>query len=216
MNLAQGKKIKSGLDDGTTNTKHQRKTKCVKNAQKDMDSVQDTSAADVAPTIRPGEKMSDFSARVDASLPLSGLVTKTVKEGKDPLGFKVRRTKKERQMHKLYDEWREEDKKIKEKRQEVMDEEEERQLDEDLANGSWKDWTKDYSHDIEGASGDKTKRKKKKKGKKRKAVQEDQWNSSNKHHVEPRRGLHDIADAPPNLRSGPGNKIKVRNDAAGS
>ena len=62
------------------------------------------------PKIQPGERMSDYNARVDQAIKISGLIQK----GKAVEGIKERRTKKEKQMHKLYATWREEEAKIKE------------------------------------------------------------------------------------------------------
>lgn len=207
MAFAQGKKPKSGLDDGERKPKAKR---TATTATVPVATPGDTSeSATQLPTIRPGEKFSDFAARVDQALPLSGLVTKTVKDGKDPTGLKVRRTLKEKKMHKLYDQWREEDRKIKEQRQEAIDMETERQIDEDLANGTWRDWTKDYSQDAPDATKKKS-RKKKKKGRKNKAAEDDPWKEFEKKHAAPRAGQHDVVQAPPDLRGGPGNKLKVR------
>lgn len=210
MAFANGKKTRSGLDDGAK----QPKRKAANSTTPATAAATPAQTSDVAtelPTIRPGEKLSDFAARVDQALPLSGLVTKTVKDGKDVTGLKVRRTTKERKMHKLYDQWREEDRKIKERRAEAQEEETERQIDEDLANGTWRDWTKDYSKDVarddEAADKKQSKSKTKKKNKKRK--EDDPWKEFEKKHAEPRRGLHDVVQAPPELR-GPGNKLKVR------
>lgn len=201
MAFASGKKPKSGLDNGEKKPKRAAATTAPVSTS--------TGASETTtemPTIRPGERFSDFAARVDQALPLGGLVTKTVRDGKDPTGLKVRRTRKEKKMHKMYDQWREEDQKIKEKRKEVMDEEAERQIDEDLANGTWRDWTKDYSQDVAKPEDKSEKKKKKKQGKKRKAAVDDPWKEFEKKHAEPRPGLHDVVQAPPELR-GPGNKL---------
>lgn len=208
MAFAQGKKNRSGLDDGV---KPPKKRKAVQSENTSSEASKPSPAPGVEmPTIRPGEKMADFAARVDAALPLSGLVTKTVKDGKDPVGLKVRRTKKEKKMHKLYDQWRDEDKKIKEKREEEMDEATERQIDEDLANGTWRDWTKDYSQDTaDVGSNNKRKKKQGKGGKGGKAAKDDPWAEFEKKHAEPKRGLHDVVQAPPELQ-GPGNKLKPK------
>lgn len=205
MAFANGKKPKSGLDDGAKKPK--RNTADTTSSVAPSTDEPTGEAASRMPTIRPGEKLSDFAARVDQALPLSGLVTKTVKDGKDVTGLKVKRTLKERKMHKLYDQWREEDRKIKEKREEAQEEAMERQIDEDLANGTWRDWTKDYSKDVAGTS---AKTRKDRRGKKKtKQKEEDPWKEFERKHAEPRRGLHDVAQAPPELR-GPGTKVKVR------
>ncbi len=210
MAFAQGKATRSGLDDGKRMPKKQKAT-AVANSVAASAPGEAPGPQSQMPTIRPGERFSDFAARVDQALPLSGLVTKTVKDGKDPTtGIKVRRTRKEKKMHKLYDQWREEDRKIKEQRQEAIDEETERQIDEDLANGTWRDWTKDYSQDVSDPK-KKTKKKKKKKGRASKTgVDDDPWKEFDRKHAEPRAGPHDVVQAPPDLRGGPGTKLILR------
>lgn len=202
MAFADGKKPRGGLDDGLEPKKK-------KAAKKETDTPAETttteptqakqvSAKDAVatiPTIRPGERMSEFAARVDAALPLSGLVTKTVKNGKDPLGLKVARTKKERKMHKLYDEWREEDRKIQEKREEAAELAEEEEMENETMGVKWK-------MDME----DEMASKKKKKGKKgtkyvgeMAGKEEDPWEELRRKRNEPKIGLHDVASAPPEL-----------------
>jgi hypothetical protein len=79
------------------------------------------------PRIQPGERMSDYNARVDQAIKVSGLIQK----GKAVEGIKERRTKKEKQMHKLYKSWREEEEKIKEQKEEAREKQEE--IDEENA-----------------------------------------------------------------------------------
>jgi hypothetical protein len=200
MAFAGGKKPRSGLDEAGA--------KSTKKPAKPADDTQETESI---PTIRPGERMSDFSARVDAALPLGGLVSKTVKNGKDPLGLKVRRTKKEKKMHKLYDEWREEDRRIKERREEELEEAEEREMDmEEVVGVKWK-------LDTDGQLASKSK--KKKKGKRGKYVgevtgnEEDPWEEIRKKRGEAKIGLNDVAHAPPQLQP-PKPKFTVRDGAA--
>ena len=146
MAFQRGEKLPKGLDDGVKESKAERKRKRAaqeqkqdgdenvasfgeKKIKKEKEPAQ-TQTAEV-PTIRVGEKMSEFSARVDAALPLSGLLNKTAKNGKDPLGLKVGRTKTEKRMHRMYAEWREQDVKIKEKREEALELAEEEAEDSD-------------------------------------------------------------------------------------
>lgn len=118
MAVAGGKKIRSGLDDGDTG-----KT-----------STQDADVLSEKLQIRPGENLGAFASRVDAALPVSGLAKKTtIKDGKDELGLKVFRTRKERKMHKLYDQWREEERKIQQKKDDELEEIAERDLEDDAA-----------------------------------------------------------------------------------
>lgn len=189
MAFAGGNKPRSGLDDGTPAPKNK---KSGKTAEIDAGSE----GKEAVPSIRPGERMSEFATRVDAAFPLSGLITKTTKD-KDPLGLKVWRTKKERKMHKLYDQWREEDKKVQEKREEELELAEEREMDDEALGVKWR-------MDLEDAM---SKNKKKKKGAKRgkyvgetAGAEEDPWEELKRKRGEPKIGLHDVASAPPELK----------------
>jgi len=213
MAWKSGAKLPKGLDDGV------RVKKPKKTAQnEDGETTQKPQKAPKAPkveipvaqempTIRVGEKMSEFSARVDQALPLSGLINKTAKNGKDPLGLKVGRTKTERKMHRMYDEWREQDKKIKEKREEAAELAEEEAMDED-GQVKWK-------VDIDAAASG-TKSKKNKKGKKKKVLGElddgddDPWKQVVRNRAEAKVGLHDVAQAPPTFTKIPSEKFKDR------
>lgn len=150
MAVAGGKKTRSGLDDGNTG-----KT-----------TIQDTNVSSEKLQIRPGENLGAFASRVDAALPVSGLAKKTTtRDGKDELGLKVYRTRKERKMHKLYDQWREEERKIHQKKENELEEIAERDLEDDaagiLTSAAFQD---------ENSQGIKRKGKKK-----RKQVDEDPW-----------------------------------------
>ncbi|KAI1847221.1 hypothetical protein JX266_006761 [Neoarthrinium moseri] len=210
MAYADGKKPRSGLDDGLMPETQSKKKKNKKAA----DDATDTAATDTKgkpeiPTIRPGERMSEFAARVDAALPVGGLIGKTAKGGKDPLGLKVWRTKKERQMHKLYDEWREEERKIREKQEEEAELQEEKDLEDEEAGVSWK-------LNMQGAP---VAGKKKKKGKRARylgevaGAEEDPWEELRKKRGETRPGLHDVAKAPPELNLKLPKKLTVRGAA---
>ncbi|KAL2023859.1 hypothetical protein VTK56DRAFT_636 [Thermocarpiscus australiensis] len=192
MAYANGKIPRSGPDNGDTAEKGKGKGKGAKAGKKAGDGASESvSAQDLK--IRPGERLSEFSHRVDAALPLSGLVNKTIKNGKDPLGLKVRRTKKERKMHNMYAEWREIDRKIKEKREEERELAEERELENEALGVSWK-------LDLEAQG------KKKKKGKRAKYIGEagdpegDPWEEVKKRRGEGKVGLNEVAQAPPELK----------------
>lgn len=205
MALKDGRKVRDGLDDG------QRKGAAAKKGKKSKEGGQHTSdAAKKAtdkelPTIRPGERFSEFAKRVDAALPVMGLVNKTAKDGKDPLGLKVVRTRKEKKMHKLYDEWRREEAAIREKRQEEAEEAEDKELEENEKLGvKWR-------MDMAGNS-----KKKGKKGKKGpKSVweadedDEDPWEELKKKRGEKKIGLHDVVKAPPVFKTVPKQVFKV-------
>ena len=208
MAFAEGKRPKSGLDNGVVETKKEKKKRVaaataaatVTTDAEPKDEVQTEAKPDLK--IRPGERLSEFNQRVDAALPISGLVNKTVRNGKDPLGLKVRRTLKERKMHKMYDEWREQDKKIKEKREEELEELEEKQMEEEAMGVTWK-------LDQEDA------KKRKKKGKGAKYIgmtggkEEDPWEEIKKKRGEAKVKLNEVAEAPPDLKL-PGKKLLVK------
>ncbi|KAH7033401.1 uncharacterized protein B0I36DRAFT_321360 [Microdochium trichocladiopsis] len=211
MAVAGGKKIRSGLDNGEEPPSNKKK-------QKNKSQAQDASPAKVEtttsqgpeiPTIRPGEKMSEFAARVDAALPVTGLITKSVRGKADPLGAKKWQTNKERKMHKLYDEWREEDRKIKEKKEEELELLDEEDLeDEDRAAA------RKLEMQASAGSG-----KRKKKGKRSKYLgevsdpEDDPWEALRKKRGEKRPGLHDVAQAPPELNKKLPKKLLVRGAA---
>lgn len=210
MAYADGRKPRSGLDNGeepSAKSKKNQKAKTVANADATVNPGTESKqkAKTEVPTIKPGERMSEFVARVDAALPLAGLITKSAKNGKDPLGVKIKRTKKERKMRKLYDEWREEDQKIKEQKEEDAELQAEKDLEDEEAGVSWKSLTKSTV-----TSG------KKKKGKRAKLLdevaddEEDPWEELKRMRGETRPGLHDVAKAPPELRIKPVKKITVR------
>ena len=212
MAFKAGKKLPKGLDDGVKETKSQRKKRKASETAEEGggDEVEDRGPRPVVedsqtPTIRPGERMSEFSARVDAALPISGLINKTAKNGKDPLGLKVGRTKTEKRMHRMYDEWREQDRKIKEKREEAMELAEEEAMDED-GQVKWK-------VDVDAANG--AGEKKNKKGKRRKVIGElddgddDPWASLQRERGQ-KVGLNDVVQAPPTFKTLPKEKFKVR------
>ncbi|KAI0966693.1 hypothetical protein F4678DRAFT_448601 [Xylaria arbuscula] len=191
MAFAGGKKPRSGLDNGDEPRGGKRKKRNAAKAE-----AQPT--ATVIPTIRPGERMSEFSARVDAALPLAGLVNKSMQGNKDPLGLKVWRTSKERKMHKMYDEWREQDRKIKEQREEELEVEAEKELEEEESGVSWK------LHIGNQLSG---------KRKKRAKDDDDPWEGLRKKRGESRPGLRDVAAAPPELTVKPSQQLLVRGAA---
>lgn len=206
MAYSGGKKPRSGLDNGDAPPAKSKKNK--KNADQAPAEVEAKAAAKPeVPTIRPGERMSEFAQRVDAALPLGGLISKSAKNGKDPVGVKVRRTRKERQMHKLYDEWREEERKIKEQRDEDAEVQAEKDLDEEEAGISWK---------ANPGAQLAPQGKKKKKGKRAKYLdevagrEEDPWEELKRKRGESRPGLHDIAKAPPELKMKKPKKLTVR------
>jgi hypothetical protein len=206
MSFREGKRLPKGLDDGLKPTKRQRRSEAESTATRNEQVSELPSARTELPTIKPGEKMSDFAARVDAALPLSGLMNKTAKGGKDPLGLKVARTRKEKKMHKMYEEWREQDRKIKEKRQEALELAQDEEDDEELGVK----WKVDMEETWQ-------KGKRKGKGRKAKVIGEvddgdndDPWAALAKARNEGPRRLNDVAQAPPQFSKVPKEQFKIR------
>jgi hypothetical protein len=208
MLFQQGMKLPKGLDDGV------KKPKAKKQKSNSGELPQNKNeGAKVAvepiisgmPIIKPGERIAEFNARVDAALPVSGLINKTGKRGKDPLGLKVGRTYKEKKMHRMYAEWREHDVKVKEQREEARELEE---MEEEGEDGQvvWK----------ETDSTSQSKTKKSKKGRKRKVIgevddgEEDPWAKIKRDRGEGKPALHDVVQAPPTFKTTPKEKFKVR------
>lgn len=197
MAFANGKTPRTGLDNGDAPEKGKGKgNKKSKPATKPAaaETADATPAQDLK--LRPGERLSEFNQRVDAALPISGLVHKTVKNGKDPLGLKVRRTKKERKMHNMYAEWREIDRKVRERREEERELAEEREMENEAAGVSWK-------LDMEDAAQGKKKGKKGKRGRyigEEGGPERDPWDEIRKKRGEAKVGINDVAQAPPELK----------------
>jgi hypothetical protein len=187
MAFARGPKMRSGLDDGRDDIKQNKTTPRARDKNEQ-------------PKILPGETLRDFSVRVNASLPLLGHGNRQAPPGKDPLGIKVYRTKKERKMHKLYDQWREEDRKIKEQREEAMETLAEQELDNDNLQNS--DAQSNFLSLAAPSQG-------KKKGKKGRQ-DDDPWLELQKKRGEAKIGLREVALAPPQLAKISGKEIKVR------
>ena len=177
MAFAQGKRLPSGLDGGPA-------------AKGNNAADPDDDAAPAVPTIQPGEKLSDFSARVNAALPISGLK----RGGKDPLGIKAHRTRKEKKMHKLYDQWRAEERKIQERKEDELELEAEKELNNENGGGSSR-----FSFLDDAAE---PRRKGKKKGRSKVADDDDPWQELKRRRAEAKIGLHDVALAPPELHKG--------------
>ncbi|KAM5342740.1 hypothetical protein ACJ41O_013706 [Fusarium nematophilum] len=183
MAVAQGKRVRSGLDNGDGGKASG------KEASQDL-------------KIRPGEDLRSFAHRVDTALPVAGLTKKTVvTDGKDEAGLKIYRTRKEKKMHKLYDQWRAEDRKIKEQREEDADEAIGRELDEDPSGT-----TALALAELNEATSKKSRRRRGK-------VDDDPWAELKKKRAEARVAVHDQAQAPPELNKNTSRQLKV-GDAA--
>ncbi|MCJ1300286.1 hypothetical protein MMC08_003082 [Hypocenomyce scalaris] len=202
----KGLKPRNGLDDGTRPQKKKRKIATTPAATPNDDRSQTanpTANPPVIPQILPGERMSDFSARVDAALPVSGLIGK----GRKVEGIKERKSKMEKRMQRMQAEWREVETRRKEREEEMSDE--------DLVEES------DGGDKTAGGAPGKGKASKKK-GKRRKSgddeSDDDPWAA-----IAAKRnedvvgkglvGLHDVVQAPPQFSKTPREKFKVRNGA---
>jgi len=207
-----GKRL-SGLDDDRASRKaKKRKTTDAPPATAKKPEPVPTSkpaapAADSIPVpkILPGERLADYSARVDQALPVSGLARK----GKNARvqGVKERVTKTEKRLKKMYAAWREEDVRRKEKAEEVQEEEEEAE-EERRAK-----WGEGYRASLITST---------RRGKKQKVIGEadgsdddgdaDPWAVLNSRRDKPK-GLHDVVLAPPTLKVVPKEKFKIREGA---
>ena len=76
--------------------------------------VADAAVAALALRIQPGERLSEFGARVNQALPISGLTRK----GKAIAGVKEKVTKHNKRLGKMQDQWREDEAKLREKEEE--------------------------------------------------------------------------------------------------
>ena len=107
---------RSGLDDGIRPSKKARK-ESKSTSKPNTTTPAPTPAA--MPTIQPREPLSSFAARVNAALPFSAVSRRS--GGSREAGGE-RQTKTERKMQRMQKEWREEDRRRKEKLEEDRDE----------------------------------------------------------------------------------------------
>ncbi|KAF3053826.1 hypothetical protein E8E11_010244 [Didymella keratinophila] len=211
-------KKRSALDDGLVLSKKQ-KAAAKRAAQQsntttgsDDDSKTTLNKANAAadakqiPKIQPGESMAEYSARVDAALPLSGIA----KSGKKIAGVADHRvTKHEKRLKRLQAGWREEEARIRDKEAEEAELAEEERDEQALI---WEDKTEEVVPGLR-ANG-----KKAKAAKRKKLVgevdnhSEDEWEALKKKR-EQRKGLHDVVHAPPTFSKVPREIFKVKNGA---
>ena len=200
--LRDGKKLPSGLDDGYSRKKTKPSTSNLSNEPK-----QAISSSNPALQRLPHESMSAFSQRVNAALPLSGLSKSRPDRGELPSikGLRsdgTKRTRMEKKMQKMQQEWRE----AKKRRDEAMvDSEEEEDDDEAMGNAG--------AHETLKAGATQGKRGKSSKKRRRGAEEsddEDPWaglNARKRAAVQTASadtdrglvGLHDVVVAPPKL-----------------
>ena len=195
----------SGLDGGPPSKaikNKKRKREEIDEALKDDQAInappKAATAEDAAavPRIRPGERLGEFAARVDAALPVAGLIGKSG-AGTDPAGLRSKQTKTERKMQRIEAQWRQEEQRRKELREEAEEEEmDEREM------GT-----------LGVVSRGKNKKKKKKKrggnlagGMEDDDDDEDDWAMPADSRVQ--KGLHDVVQAPPQLTAVPRARFK--------
>ena len=194
--LTQGHKKRQRGDDTAQSTLSNKKRKPNAATQRAAISepAEPRSAMEI-PRIKPYERLSDFGARVDCSMPVSGLMKKGNKAisigGKK---LKQPQTKTERKMQKMQAEWREQAARRKQKEDEAADE---RELEE-LAGDGYR-----VADEVEAT-------RKRVVGKKKKGKEDDPWAV-----LESRRkvqkNLGDVVQRPPDLRGLKGARLKIDN-----
>lgn len=188
----------SGLDNGEPRTKKRKRAATEGEKEQAVKSKAPKSKIEAVemPKIMPGEKLRDFNARVDQMLPVIGLARK----GK-MAGMKERRTKKEKEMHRLYAEWRKEDERVKDKAEEEAEAREEEEEEQKAKYGE------DTLEPVNGTQG----RRRRMIGES-KDDKDDPWAELKLKRDTPK-GLHDVAQAPPEFTVKPKEKFKMKNNA---
>ena len=198
---------RSGLDDGAPKPSKKRKT----SATAMLTAIESTSLQ--KPAILPGESLRDYSARVDAAIPVAGLAKgrHRTTELKDLKGLERRQTKAERKMQRMQKQWREEEARRKAKRDEEREEAEKMESGDEVTIHA---------------------RQKTKKGKRGKSKmggdvradedEEDPWAAVAKKRMDTSAaeggglvGLHDVVLAPPKLAKLREEKLKVGEGSGG-
>lgn len=185
---SSNKRQRSGLDDGEDRpTKKKRKQ-----AQTRDDASRDESQAETVAEVTkilPGERLADFAARVNHALPVGGLTRK----GKVNVeGLKERQTKTEKRLHKMYDEWRKEDERRKEQEEEQRELDEEAEEEKEAALGG-------QSVRIPNTTSSSKRQKRRKMIGETGGGDDDPW-AELKAKREAPKGLHDVVQAPPDLK----------------
>lgn len=197
---SSNKRQRSGLDDGDDKRSKKKRRKCEAVDETSGQEKEAENATEV-PKILPGERLADFAARVNHALPVGGLARK----GKVNVeGMKERQTKTEKRLHKMYDEWRKEDAKRKEEEEEKRELEEEAEEEKEAALGG-------QSTRIPTATSSSKRQKRRKMIGETGDADDDPW-AELKAKREAPRGLHDVAQAPPDLKK-VRQKFKVKDGA---
>ena len=159
-----------------------------------------------APQIQPGEKLSEFSARVNMELPLKRIPRNSVGKGmskkeRDKLMGEAGKTKREKKMQKMQVQWR-----LQEARRKEKEEAEEDLADEAEAAA---EWSGAGAAEVGFLDGLKTRKRAKRR---RRMDDEDPWRALEAKREKPK-GLHDVVQAPPNFRNLGKGKFKVKDGA---
>ncbi|KAJ6036650.1 hypothetical protein N7540_000929 [Penicillium herquei] len=205
-----GRRAPSGLETGERKENNKRKReaedakkesqnkKHAKNQPEKAESTAAEEAKKAMPKILPGEKLSDFAARVDRALPLSEM-TKSAKGGIKTKDHKM--TKHEKHLRRLQEGWRKDDARIKEKEQAEREEREFEMADE-------LEMLKGWERDMRGG---KAKKKNLRKGD-GEDDDPDPWAKLKKKDKERQANPFDVAKAPPTLAK-PREIFKIRGGA---
>lgn len=196
---------RSGLDDGIRPPKKRRTGALVGtiDAEASLHPTHPEPTTE-APTRQHNESLSSFAARVDAALPLSGIQKKSgTLKGLD----KGRQTRTERKMQKMYKQWREEDKRMKEEAEEV-------------ANGAVDNDDEEVVKAMGVVESSSRRKSKKRKGKQavganRSSDDEDPWAGITAKRKEAEGaggliGLHDVVQAPPRFTKAPKERVAFK------
>lgn len=190
-----GKRLPKGLDNGNTEPEKKKKKRKLDTADAPGTATAIPELSEQPPLpipkILPGERLSDFAARVDQALPIVGLRSTDKQRAAKVPGLKERTTKHNKRLERIQNEWRETERRRKEKLEEEMDELEDEREEQDLL------W-----------NGVGSKASKKKKKQKRSRVgghggddDEDPWKVLEKSRAEAKqRNLQDVVQAPPQLK----------------
>lgn len=159
-----GKKRKREDTGNTTQDGSTRKKKTGNDPATDTATTKETSQPEPysAPHILPGEKLSDFAARVDREMPLSELKRSNKASPTDlPKIREQRLTKHDKRLRRLQSQWREEEEKIQE-REAMEREDREAEMEDQLE--LWKQWEKESGKSKAKKKGAAPQKKKKKNG----------------------------------------------------
>ena len=183
MQLRDTGRGSNGLDNGDADSTSKKRKRAQSAAVKPAESQPSR------PTILPGERLADFAARVNIALPVAGLARKA----KQVDGVKERQTKHEKKLQKLVKGWKDEEVRRQDK---FAEERELAEEDIEEENLLWED------RRVELARGKKAKRQEK----------DDDWEQLRSKRDEPK-GLHDVAQAPPQFDRVPKEIFKAKGKA---